>query len=319
METSSTVREGVRGDGRYALGYWTLEHGENLPEVIEALRRLRLDGVILSELLADQVDEVAEALDMRAYRSAETDVTANRNFLFMREGGCFRVTASYAAPYSRAPRIPPVNASVALVGENGEDLPGTLALVGHHAAYVGWLWRLWEAQGMFALIQDGWRVMLAADFNEAVAGSSWDFSRVTDMQYVASRTRPVFDGTDKRVTADLADLELRSAGYVDLAEHVGSDEALVSTAGYAAHGQGAHRRTDRWMADRHTAASVERVVTVTGLEHLSDHRPVVVLGSLAKLHASTLSGAERLAERQHIKAARQALWREAAKAWTPPV
>ncbi|MEV7217710.1 hypothetical protein AB0O31_32030 [Kitasatospora cineracea] len=140
-----------------------------------------MDGVILSELLAEQVDGVAEALGMTAYRSTGTDVTKNRNFLCVREGGCFRATANHTDPYSRAPRIPPVNVSVAL--------PGVFALVGHHGAFHSWLWRLWEAEGLVPLIQGGRRVVLAADFNEEPVGGTRDFSALEDREYVHSRTR----------------------------------------------------------------------------------------------------------------------------------
>ncbi|MFJ5882705.1 hypothetical protein [Kitasatospora cineracea] len=287
--------------------------------MIDALNQLRLDGVILSELLPDQVAEVAAGLGMDPYESADTEVTKNRNYLFMRPGGCFRVTANHVHPYSRAPRIPPVNVSVALVGEDGADLPGVFALVGHHAAFHGWLWRLWEAEGLVPLIQDGRRVLLAADFNEEPTESTRMIDHIEDREHYHSRTRPDF-ANGGRVLATLADEALRAAGYVDLAVLLGIEEGLRPTAGYSTLGQGGDsHRNDRWMADRHTAASIERVVTVTGLEHLSDHRPVAILGDLALLHESTLSGYERMQERAGIKEDRKTQRRAAARSWTPPI
>ncbi|MCX4681467.1 endonuclease/exonuclease/phosphatase family protein [Streptomyces sp. NBC_01433] len=163
-----------------------------------------------------------------------------------------------------------------------------------HAAFNSPRGREREAEELTALadkMKKGTAFIGGGDCNEyplahgeTVADIDWASPDITDRVHIRHRTNAGPGGT--RVSCTYLDDTLMGCGLHDPARYaaheLGMADALDSTAGHAAEGQGGGRRIDRIYVDPRTVQAVlaVRVLDTTGL---SDHHAVEVVLSRRKL------------------------------------
>ncbi|MFE4519365.1 endonuclease/exonuclease/phosphatase family protein [Kitasatospora sp. NPDC056783] len=294
--------------------YWTTERGDDLAETTRILDRLNPDMVVLSELQAGQATEIGAALGMDDHMCVGTKVTPHRNAVLVRHHGPLFIQREHAAEHTRALRIPMVNVELGLRDENGEPVPGTIAVIGHHATFYGPTLRQIEAEWFSRAIQAHGRVLVFGDFNEPPVGEEPALARITDQAHLHDRTHYVH-GVG-RVPDHRADEALTTAGFIDLARHIaaltGDRRPLAPTAGYGpgTEGQGGELRIDRAYADPVTAEAFTGFEVLDGYEDVSDHRPLLATADLDALRGAAITGAAIRSEARERKAG----WRAKARA-----
>ncbi|MEU5978414.1 endonuclease/exonuclease/phosphatase family protein [Streptomyces sp. NPDC047315] len=215
-----------------------------------------------------------DALDMRGFLGQKGSGRNPTGLFIQKSGVVIDVPAeAFEAPCHHPWRTPPTRARVHL-----PEVPETpIDIMSWHFAFTGPVGRSLEIEqvvGVVDKVKKGHFFIGGGDCNDSALDDSpihWDTT--TDGPHVVHRTLLLPDGS--RVTSNIIDRQLTTAGLVDPARYIGTPAALAPTGGRskAARGQGGHQRIDRIYITQALATVIEdfTVIDTTGY---SDHNAV---------------------------------------------